>query len=370
MHQYSGVLQVNLTAVRKNWQLLRAHYFGADCGAVVKTNAYGLGVAPIVQSLFSEGCRTFFVANYDEGVEIRRLLPNVVDVYVLQGCAPNMEQRFIESSLTPVVISVAMFNRWFRAVSGLGARGQKVRCALKVNTGMNRLGMSLGELKALSLQEENLKQAGVEMILSHLACADEPEHPLNQQQLQAFEVAVEPLKKTLPNIRASLANSAGIFLGESWQFDVARPGIALYGGAMTLSNAPNFLPVVSLFLPVLQVRELDAGESVGYGGLFRAERKMRIAIVSGGYGDGVLRSLSCSAFGWFHQKIPLLGRISMDSCVFDITDLTEPESPAEGDLIEVIGEHCLLGDVAKQAGTISYELLTRLGDRLEKHYSE
>lgn len=366
MRQLSGVLQVNLTAIRANWQLLRSNFNGDDCAAVVKANAYGLGVKPVVRALFSEGCRTFFVATYDEGVEVRSLLPDSVNIYVLQGCAAGMEFRFFEANLIPVLISFDMYTRWLGAASGFPA---EAKCALKVNTGMNRLGMSLAELEVVSQDRAGLMVAGVELLVSHLACADEPSHELNHKQLLSFELALECLKITLPNIKASLVNSAGIFLGQAWQFDIARPGIGLFGG-VEASGVPKFSNVVSLYLPVLQVRGLCKGESVGYGALWCADHDMRIAIVSGGYGDGVLRSLSCLASGWFNQEVPMLGRVSMDSCVFDVSALAEADCPREGDLIEVIGDHRPLCDVAEQGGTISYEFLTRLGGRLEKIYCE
>lgn len=359
MYQYAGVLQINLSAIRSNWRLLNERFQGRFCGAVVKADAYGLGVAPVAQALYSEGCRQFFVATYDEGIQVRRLLPDPVRVYVLQGCKPGSEPHFIERGLIPVLCSLPMVERWLALPAA-----QIRRCAIKVNSGMNRLGLAPEELLRV-LDDKRLPSAGVHMLISHMACADEPEHPLNDEQLQRFSQMVEACTQVIPGLQCSLANSATVFLPDSFHFDVARPGVGLYG-----SGHPSLSPVVSLHLPVLQVRDMCAGEAVGYGATYYAERDMRIAIVSGGYADGIFRSLSNVAHGWFYAKLPLLGRVSMDSCVFDISALTPQQQPQEGDLIELLGEHLRIDDVSAQAGTVSYELLTHLGQRLEKHYCE
>lgn len=358
MNQYAGVLQINLSAIRSNWNFLRERFSGAACGAVIKANAYGLGFAPVAQALYSEGCRHFFVATYDEAVRVQRLLPNLVTIYVLQGCKPGSEKLFVERGLVPVLSTMAMLERWLT----LQTTGK--RCALKLNSGMNRLGLSLQELQS-ALQDPRLTSAGVELFLSHMACADQPEHPLNATQLQCFKRMTELCAAVLPAVPSSLANSATIFLPPHYHFDVARPGIALFG-----SGNAALKPVVSLYLPVLQVRDVRAGEAVGYGAAFVAPRDMRTATVSGGYADGVFRSLSNRARGWFNGPVPLLGRVSMDSCVFDISSLPANLQPKEGQLIELLGAHCQLDKVAEEAGTISYELLTHLGQRLEKHYCE
>ncbi len=367
MNQHSGVLRVNLSAIRHNWQALRSCFSGSDCGAVLKANAYGLGVRAVSLSLFKEGCRSFYVATIVEGVELRGILPVDADILVLQGCRAGEESACIKYKLVPVVISIDMYERWRKFASGLPSTA-RVRCALKVNTGMNRLGMSLGELKQIALQKEGLLQSGVELLVSHLACANDPNHELNQFQLQQFESALRALKVSIPSLRCSLANTAGVFLGDAWHFDAARPGIGLFGVNDGVGGSLSLRSVVSVFLPIIQIRSLSKGDTVGYGGAFRAPRAMRIAIVSGGYGDGLMRSLSGLASGWLCESLPLLGFVSMDSCVFDVTDLVD--APKVGDMIELVGEHCALDTVAAQAGTIPYELLTRLGGRLETQYYE
>lgn len=365
MHQYSGVLKVNLSALRRNWRVMRERFSGQDCGAVVKANAYGLGVAPVVQSLFSEGCRQFFVATFDEAIQVKRLIPESVDIYVLQGVCTGMEQRFCDEDLVPVIFSAAMLRRWLNApVSG------HRRCALKVNTGMNRLGLDPAEFFAFADEISSAETIRVEVVMSHLACADEPEHELNFTQLATFQPIVETVRQRFPRAKISFANSAGIFLGNEWHFDLARPGIALYGGCCTPALHGRLSTVATLQLPVIQLRDISAGESVGYGGDFVAREEMRVAIVSGGYADGLLRRLAPRFAGWCGRRLPILGRVSMDSCAFDVSQLPPEILPHEGDLIEIIGEHLSLDDAAKAADTISYELLTRLGDRLQKVYFE
>jgi alanine racemase len=365
MHQYSGVLKVNLSALRRNWRLMREHFSGQDCGAVVKANAYGLGVAPVVQSLFSEGCRQFFVATFDEAIQVKRLIPESVDIFVLQGVCPGMEQRFCDEDLVPVIFSVEMLRRWLSAKVG-GRR----RCAIKINTGMNRLGLEPEEFLALVDELSSSANIHVDVVMSHLACADEPLHELNFSQLAAFQPIVAMVRQRFPWAKISFSNSAGIFLGDEWHFDLARPGIALYGGCCTPALNGCLSTVATLQLPVIQLREISAGESVGYGGDFVAQQEMRVAVVSGGYADGLLRRLAPRFAGWCGQRLPILGRVSMDSCAFDVSQLPPEMLPQQGDLIEIIGEHLSLDDAAKAADTISYELLTRLGDRLQKVYFE
>lgn len=365
MNHYSGLLRINLSALRRNWRLLKALSGKAGCGAVVKANAYGVGVDRVAQTLYEEGCRDFFVANFEEALQVKRLLPNPGNIYVLQGCWPGLEMRFVEENLIPVLISQSMVERWLDHVPP--GRG---RCVLKVNTGMNRLGISLAELQMFLLQPDRLERAGLIMVMSHLACADAPEHALNRQQLSVFEQVVSQVHQCLPMVKASLANSAGVLLGHEWHFDLVRPGIALYGGECTPALRGRLAPVVTLSLPVLQLRQLVVGESLGYGCTFVASKPMQVVLVSGGYADGILRCLSNRARGWFRRELPLLGRVSMDSCCFDVSHLEPSELPEEGDLIELFGDHLSLDAIADAAGTISYELLTRLGERLQRFYFE
>lgn len=362
----SGQIQVNLSAVRHNWQQLKKIFSGADCGAVVKADAYGLGYAPVVQALFSEGCRSFFVATIKEALAVRKLLADRARIYVLQGCAEGQEQKFIDHHIAPVIISTAMLTRWCKTDGAKDAP-----CAVKVDTGMNRLGLTLDEMQEWFSQGERWQGVKPDLILSHIACGDLPDHPLNALQLERFCEISKLAGECFPEIKSSFVNSAALFLGEAWHFDVARPGIAIYGGTEGLPKSADIRAVVTLSLPVLQVREVPAGEWIGYGGSFQAERDMTIAVVMGGYGDGVLRILGNRGSGYYAgHSLPMVGRVSMDSCAFDLTDVPQGERPGAGHYLEVLGSNCSVSEQAAAAETISYELLTRLGGRFEKRYVE
>ena len=362
-----GTITVNLSAVSNNWLMIRQALKPAtQCAAVVKANAYGLGVAQVAQALYGAGCRDFYVAHLAEGVDLRRLMPLNAKIYVLQGCAPGAERSFIQHQLIPVLVSLPMFERW----RGFAQTQTAAPCVLKINTGMNRLGLALEEFYGLLAEPQRLIDAHVRLLMSHLACADDPSHPLNQLQQQRFNEAFTAAGRVIPGLKGSLANSAGVFLGEQWQFDMVRPGIALYGGLPRLDDSIKPQPVVSVTAPVIQTRALDAGEAVGYGAEFRAAKAMRVAIVGCGYADGFLRALSGRYQGWYGDYLPLLGRVSMDSLVFDISSLNIHTEPREGDVIELIGPHVGLEEFAASAGTNSYEILTRLGSRLKTRYEE
>ncbi len=367
MQSFAGLLTINLGAVRHNWRAMRAAFTGPVCGAVVKANAYGLGYAPVVHALFSEGCRSFFVANYSEAVDVKKLLADRADIYVLQGCPEGLEADFVRSNIIPVLVSESMLRRWFSVTSN----AVEARCAIKVNTGMNRLGLSRDELIRWLRDGAVDTKSSVTLLMSHLACADTPGHPLNDLQLQCFSEVLALARNVFPDIKASLSNSAAISLGAPWHFDLARPGIALYGGREGVSSLVALRSVVTVSLPVIQVRSIKKGEWVGYGASFCASADLTIATVGGGYADGFIRAFSNKAFAYFSGvKLPLVGRVSMDSCVFDISSLPPELMLREGDLIEVLGEHCDITAQAELASTISYELLTRLGERLQKHYVE
>ncbi len=358
-----ATLTVDLLAVGHNWRTLRgALASDTECGAVVKANAYGLGVAPITQALYTAGCRTFFVAHLQEGVALRRLLPAGCDIYVLQGARAGEETACVAHRLIPVLISIEMARRW----QSFAAKQAFAPSALKVNTGMNRLGLQLEEFLSLAAEPDALLQMQVKLLVSHLACADEPAHIMNQTQLSQFQRACA----ACPEIPASLANSAGVLLGEPWHFALARPGIALYGGQPQLDGRADLKPVVRLNARVIQTRALHKGESVGYGAEFTASEDTQVAIVACGYAEGMLRSLAGRFQGWFSGPLPLLGRVSMDSLVFDLAHVAPPRWPKEGDEIELIGPNISLDTFARAAQTSSYEVLTRLGGRLDVRYSE
>ncbi len=362
----TGRISINLAAIRQNWTWLLSQLDSGDCGAVVKANAYGLGIERVAPALHAEGCRHFFVANFREALQVRELLEADCQIFVLQGCPEGLELEFVEAQLIPVLVSLPMFERWHAATKILTNNP----CALKINTGMNRLGIEIGEFETLLAQPHLLREAGMRWLMSHLACADTPVHTLNSIQLKRFSEMIARAESEFPDMKASLANSPGIFLPGDPHFDLVRPGVALYGGAPLADRSIRMNPVVSLHLPVIQVRRLERGEAVGYGAQYVTTEPKVVAVVSGGYADGLLRGWAPSGRGWFNDFLPVLGRVSMDSCIFDITHLPEDLRPKESDEIELLGEHLGVDDMAAAAGTISYEILTRLGERLQKRYLE
>ena len=364
----TGELIVDLRAIAENWSFVRSQLSDAcACGAVVKANAYGLGVERVAPILYEQGCREFFVANFKEAMQLRSLIGLDAEIYVLAGCNRGAESTFIEKDITPVIVSLEMFQRWL-AVCKSGSHNAK--SALKINTGMARLGLEDNEYHALLANPESLKRAGVRLLTSHLACSDQLGHELNRLQLQRFSDSLSRLRSHLPDVRASLANSGGVFLGSEFHFDLVRPGVALYGG-LAGEHGPSMQGVAGLRLPILQIRKLNAGATVGYGATASFDTPRVIATVAGGYADGVLRSLSNRGFGFYKGcKVPLVGRVSMDSTMFDVTEVFEGESAEAGLSIELLGDNVSVDDLAKAADTISYEVLTSLGSRFQRSYFE
>ncbi|MCR0985374.1 alanine racemase [Roseomonas populi] len=354
----AGVLTVDLDAITANWRTLRdlhAEAGGGETGAAVKADAYGLGAAAVAPALAAAGCRRFFVAQLAEGMALRPLLCSShgpgPTIAVLNGFPPGADE---DAALTPVLNSPGDIAAW----SGTG-RG----AILHVDTGMARLGLSPAELEALAEDPSPLDGLRLRYVMTHLACADEPAHPMNAAQAARFAAA----RARLPAVPFSFANSAGIFLGRDFASDLARPGCAIYGLNPTPGRPNPMRPTVRLAAPVLQVREIPAGTPVGYGAGWTAQRPSRIATVAAGYADGYLRSLSGRAIGRHNwQDVPLVGRISMDLSAFDVTD-----HPAigPGSMIELIGPGNSPDQVAARAGTIGYEVLTSLGARYRRAYS-
>lgn len=367
VHNTFNGLSVDLSALASNWRYLNAQLASSSaCGAVVKANAYGVGVEPVVQRLMKEGCQHFFVANLEEAREIKPLVSNDIAVFVLAGCKEGEEVYFLENNFIPVLVSLPMFLRWQQVCKAHPST--KPVAAVKVNTGMNRLGMEPEEWLELLKDKNILEVAGVQWMLSHLACADEPEHVLNKKQLQRFQFLVDETKNVLPDCKFSLANSAGIFLGDEYHFDLVRPGVALYGGQpQTIKH--DIKPLVHLHLEVLQTRKAKADESVGYGASYTLKHDSELVTVAGGYADGLSRKLGNRMDAVFNgQRISQVGRVSMDSLVFDVSSLPENARPKEGDLLEILGHNITVNELAVKAGTISYEILTSLGQRYPRRY--
>lgn len=359
-----AVLTIDLVALKSNWQRLDARGGSAECGAAVKGNAYGLGIEPVARTLREAGCRSYFVARPVEGEELRAILPEAT-IYVLDGLFQGQAEYYAKLDLCPALISTGEAKEW--AAFGR-VYGRKLPCAIHVDTGINRLGFSVAEFNALLDDRFTMEGLNVTLLMSHLACADDPSHPLNAKQRAAFAA----VRARLPGIPASLANSAGIFLGDGFTHDLVRPGIALYGGSPVAGESMQ--PVAYLEGTVMQVRNLQPGETVGYGATWTAERPSRIAILGAGYKDGVPRALSSKAGDGPAQvfiggkRCPIIGRISMDMMAVDITGLI-PLSITRGTRAEILGANIPIDEAAGWAGTISYELLTRLGSRYAMHYT-
>jgi alanine racemase len=361
-----GLLTIDLAAIAANWKRLAGMTVPVECAAVVKADAYGCGIEHVVPSLAKVGCVTFFVADIAEGRRVRASAP-AATVYVLNGLAPNTAASFAEANLRPVINSTTELAEWDAFVAAHAWRGG---AALHVDTGMNRLGLTPDEAVAMvpRLQTE---AHGIKLLMSHLACADTPNHPMNDRQIRLFR----ELRILFRGVPSSLVNSAGIFLGGTAHCDLVRPGIALYGGNPIPGQKNPMSPVVELRSRIAQVREIKKGDTVGYGATWAASRAGRIAVITAGYGDGYLRAAGAAkgkppAHVIIAGKAcPVIGRISMDLLAVDVTDL--PAGAARrGDFATLIGGTVDIDQLASACGTISYEILTNLGRRYHRIYRD
>ena len=366
MSRSAALLTVDLRALAVNYREIERLAAPAQVAAVVKADAYGLGLVPVARALHSLGCRAFFVATLEEGALLRDTLPGGRRmregvIFVLNGYAGAPAADFQAEGLTPVLNSLEDVEI---ARSEAARVGHTLAVALHVDTGMNRLGLRPNEM--LHMQSDPSALSGImpALLMSHLACADTPEHPLNEQQ----RMIVQRLRIRLPTVPVSLANSAGCLLGRPFLYDVVRPGIALYGGNPRARGANPFQPVVTFEAPILQVRRVDKGETVGYAAVYRAERPTRVATLAAGYADGYMRALGEGGQGMVAgHSVPVIGRISMDLITVDVSDVPEALT-IPGTLVELIGPNVVVDEAAATAGTISYELLTRLGPRSRRRY--
>lgn len=339
-----AVLSVDLSALARNFHTLQA-LTGAPVHPVVKADSYGLGANACATRLMAEGARTFFVARAAEGAALRTTLGSEAVIYVLDGCHDDAAAQLKAADLRPVLNQPRQLRAWREAGGGA--------CGLQIDTGMNRLGF----------RPEDAPEAfdDLTLVMSHLACADEPGQPMNRRQRDAFAAAAE----RYPGVIRSFANSGGCFLGRDYAFDAVRPGICLYGGGPEGRPDARIAAVATLSAEVLQVRDVPAGESIGYSRGFVAEGPVRVATVAAGYADGLLRAYSPRGAAWAGGETrPLLGRVSMDVCAVDVTGL----DVAVGDSVELFGANRLLDDAAAAAGTISYELLTSITARTPRRY--
>ncbi len=344
----SGTLTIDLDALTANWRALdRATASGVQTAAVVKADAYGLGITRVVQTLARAGARRFFVAMAEEGAAVRQALGPGPQICVLSGHMAGDTEMIGDLDLTPMLNALDQVTRHLEALPGHAF-------GVQLDTGMNRLGMEPAEWEALA---PYLLEAGPELLMSHLACADDPDHPMNEHQLAQFHAMTDGT-----GVPRSFAATGGILLGPRYHFDLTRPGIGLYGGRPYEGAAT----VVTLSLPVIQTRQVEAGEIVGYSATWEAEQPSLIATVAAGYADGLMRGLSNKAVLWDGDvPCPLVGRVSMDMITVDVSHLADlPRS------LDILGPYQTVDDLADAAGTIGYEVLTSLGARYTRRYVE
>ena len=357
----TSILQVDLAAIARNYQLLRARHRLQQCAAVVKANAYGLGVIPVAKALAAQGCDVFFVATMDEALQLRAQLWDKV-IYVFSGVAQNEIELFFAARLRPVLNSPEQVERWVRACAVLE---RPMPSALHLDTGMCRLGLSDADVKAIDAPEDYAARAGIGLLMTHLACASEPEHPLNAEQLARFNTA----RARFPHLPASVANSSGLFLSDDYHADLGRPGCALYGITPNPALPNPMESVVTLRAPILQIREVDVEKTIGYGATCAVYQGQKVAVAAMGYADGLHRSAGGGQLaGWIGDvKVPMLGRVSMDVTCYDVSHVPQ-ELLEQAEALTLIGAEQKVDDVADAYGTIGYEVLTSLGSRVLREY--
>jgi alanine racemase len=357
-----AVLTIDLAALRKNYKILSKKAGKAICSAAVKGDAYGLGLQPVVKALWAEGCRSFYVARPEEGKSLRSILPGAT-ITVLDGLYEGHAGFYRKHELIPALTTLPQINDWSK-------NGKTSRCSLHVDTGINRAGLQPGEWLSFTGNDTLLRKLNIRVLMSHLACGDDDKSPMNQQQLDRFTA----IRNAVPHLAASFANSPGIFLGRPYHFDEVRPGVGLYGGNPTPYQKNPMKPVVTLAARILQVRNIQKSDTVGYSATWKAERPSRIAVIAAGYADGVARKLSSSQNkgpAQVHlggQRCPIVGRVSMDMMTIDVTDVPAGKL-AKATHAELFGKNISVDEAAAWAGTISYELLTHLGSRYARVYA-
>jgi alanine racemase len=357
----SGHLVIDLKALAGNYRTLAARVSPAEASAVVKADAYGLGASHVAPALFAAGCRKFFVAHLQEAAKLKPYLPPQANIFILNGLLPGGEDFAAVHGFIPVLNSLEQIANWQKAAQSLGT---VLPAVLQFDTGMSRIGLSPHERDVLAQNPVLLANLDIRYVMSHLASADESESAQNDSQRAVMQAVVAQF----PGIPLCFANSGGIFLDTGFHGDLVRPGIALYGGVPSDRSGDAIKPVVSLSVRVVQTRTVPAGARVGYGGTYVAKADMHLATIAAGYADGLPRSLSDTGAAYFGDvRLPIVGRVSMDSMTIDISAL--PEGTLHlGSLVEVIGPHQTLEDVAKAAGTISWEILTSLRHRYHRQY--
>ncbi|MEZ2224432.1 alanine racemase [Rhizobium sp. RCC_161_2] len=357
----TGYLTIDLAAISGNYEAIAATVAPVRAAAVVKADAYGLGADRVAPALYRSGCRDFFVAQFAEAESLRPQLEADARIYVLNGLQPGAEVACAEAGIIPVLNSMEQYKRW---KSTALAQGRILPAVLQFDTGMSRLGIPPEDRAAFAAELADAGAVEILFIMSHLASADEPDNGQNTQQL----AEMRKITAEFPQFGVSFANSGGVFLGSDYHGILTRAGVAVYGGAQTAGKSNFLRPVVRLDVAVVQTRTVPPGTLIGYGGTHAAKAEMRLATLAAGYADGLPRCLGDrGAVYYAGVRLPIVGRVSMDSVTVDITALPQG-TLSLGSLVEVIGPHQTLEDLAKSAGTISYEILTGLGHRYYRDY--
>jgi alanine racemase len=360
----TGVLTIDLDAIVANWRKLEKTAVPAECAGVVKANAYGCGAEPVARALAAAGCKTFFVATLDEARTVRAAAPSAT-IYVLNGLFQNTGEAYAKIDCKPVIGDLNELAEWDVFCRRSGWSGG---AAIHIDTGMNRLGLTIAEAQGI-IPRINAGDHGITLVMSHLVSAEQLNSPVNAKQLAAFR----EIASLFSGVPASLSNSSGIYLGAPFQFDLVRPGAALYGINPTPEADNPMQPVVDLKARIVHTRHVERGDTVGYGGTWTARRPSKLAIVSAGYADGYFRAASASdgtrgaEVMVAGSRCPIAGRVSMDLIAVDITDL--PANAARrGHMVTLLGEGITVDELAHHFGTIGYEVLTSLGPRYARVY--
>jgi alanine racemase len=360
----SGTITVDLDAIVANWRKLEKTAVPAECAGVIKANAYGCGAEPVARALAGAGCKTFFVAALDEARAARAAAPTAA-IYALSGFFQNTGDHYAKIDCKPVIGDLNELAEWDVFCRRSGWAGG---AAIHIDTGMNRLGLTLAEAQGI-IPRINAGDHGISLVMSHLVSAESINHPLNAKQLATFR----EIASLFSGVPASLANSSGVFLGAPFQFDIVRPGAALYGINPTPEADNPMQPVVEVKARIVQIRNVERGETVGYGATWTARRPTRLAIVSAGYADGYFRAASANdgtrgaEVMVAGKRCPIAGRVSMDLIAVDITDL-DKNAARRGHMVTLIGEGITVDELAHHFGTIGYEVMTSLGPRYARIY--
>ena len=358
----NAILEINLKALSKNYKLIKKNLKNTtECAATVKADAYGIGAIKVVKSLIADGCKTFFVAHLSEAVELRKI-SRKIRIFCYHGIDKKNYLEFIKFNVIPIANSIDQLN----LINMLNKKKKFNRAiAVHFDTGMSRLGLDENETNEFIVNKVKYNSIKIDLVMSHLACGDQIKHPMNTKQLDRFRI----IRKHFPNSKASLANSAGIFINKKYHFDLVRPGIALYGGSPFLNSKINFHHVINLKAKVIQIRKIKKNDTIGYGATFKAKRNMYIGTIAVGYADGFNRKFS-NNMNVYHgnKQLKVLGRVSMDLMTIDLTPIYTAKKYNKLMYVDVINKFNNINILSDRINTIPYEILTSLGNRYKRKY--